>query len=196
MKVCQGIYCPRTALAVVWYLDVHIVIMANVRRVSNRLSTVESSDILSAMQGYETPNEVVKALEEGVASGNFKDCANLKYALGPDSFAVIQFYFPVCQKACFVSRDHLYQTMGCPQDCRLYVNRQTAVTAENAILLKHKQEQKRKQRWQKVGHLLADPFQWFAKLSGIAQGMIILLIIIYFSPRIAEAIVKVIHALK
>jgi len=85
------------------------------------------------MQGFDTPNEVLKAIDDGVANGRFKPCSHLAYTLRGSDFEVIQLYYPVCAKNCFASANPWNQELGCPMDCRLYVNREIATAAQNDI---------------------------------------------------------------
>jgi hypothetical protein len=148
------------------------------------------------MAHYNTPNEVLAAIQEGITRGQFKFCVHLKYAAdGP--YSVVRAYTPVCEENSFAeSRGGYARGNSCPEDCRLFLDRQI-VQKMNAIALdKEEREERRHRRWGKVSQFLSAPFQWFAKLSGIAQGLIIVLVIVYFSPRIAEAIITIIKALK
>lgn len=66
------------------------------------------------MQGFGTPHEAMKALDEGVAKGKFKSCAHLCYTLSGSAFEVIRYYYPACKNDSFVSADPWNQELRCP----------------------------------------------------------------------------------
>jgi hypothetical protein len=148
------------------------------------------------MQGYDTPHDVIEALDRGVASGQFKNCAHLKYTLGPGPYAVIQFYYPVCAKDCFAPIDAFGQgELRCPENCRLHVNRDIYIGVQNSLLQLEKEAERRKRFWHGVGAVLVWPFTYFQKLPAIVQSLLIILVIIRFLPRFKDTIIEILKAL-
>jgi hypothetical protein len=134
------------------------------------------------MEGYETPHEVMEAMDKGVSTGQFKPCAHLKFTLSGTSFEVIRRHFPVCAKDCFTAMDSFCHEMGCPKDCRLYIDREVAIAAQNHVV----QQQAKVQRQQKVLHglgiVLTSPSTYFQKLTALVQSLIIILLIVSLLP--------------
>lgn len=150
---------------------------------------------VSEMTGYKTRNEALKAIEEGIARKQYRLCTHIKFAQGPGPCAIAEYYYVVCEQDSF-SQEPFDSIAHCPEDCRLYVDKTIARARQLEIQELEDRVQRRARFWKGVGKLLTGPFEWFAKLSGVAQGLIILLIIIYFAPRLADSIIKIIQAVK
>src|SRR5258708_17649637 len=111
------------------------------------------------MQGYDTPHEALQAIERGVASGQFLNCSHLKYTLGGSDFDVIRHYFPVCEKDCFTNlEDPLHHEIGCPQQCRLFANRDLTIQIQDFARKLERRRAKWKQLLRRIGSVLAAPF--------------------------------------
>lgn len=159
------------------------------------VGTAKSYTETKRMKGYETEHEVIIALENGVATGNFKPCSHLKYALSGTAFEVIRMYFPVCERDSFVSRDPFGRDMGCAADCRLYVNRTVAIAAENELHLLRERAKRRRLFWNRVGKIVGAPFVYFRSLPALVQSLLIILLIVWKLPSLKTTIIEILRAI-
>lgn len=149
----------------------------------------------SEMQGFGTPNEAMKAISVGVTNGRYKLCTHLRYTLSGSAFEVIRFYYPVCAKDCSVSADQLHQEIGCPPDCRLYVNREAAIAVQMEIRRVEEGIERRKRFWRGVGKVVAAPFVYFRSLPPLVQSLIIILLIVWKLPKLRDTILEILKAI-
>lgn len=153
---------------------------------------------LQSVVRYETKNQALTAIFDGMKAGQFKDCKHLKFDEQLGAFNIIRQYTVVCIEDSFEEPGNLeyHGQQACPEHCLFFQDRNEAFKAR----LNEEGFQIVRSGvigfWKGIAWLIAVPFRWFASLSGIAQGTIILLAVIYYSPRLAEAIIKIIHALK
>jgi hypothetical protein len=129
-------------------------------------------------------------MQKGMLDRTYKPCIFLRYSA---DIILTDAYFIVCKQDSFVQVHQSYSNASqCPETCHFFRSVTETAAVEQAQLRRYE----RAQKWNRVGNILGAPFSWFAKLSGIAQGLLILLVVVYFSPRIAEAIAIVVKALK
>ena len=147
------------------------------------------------MQGFETPHDVTKAINDGVAKGQYKFCRHLAYTLTGTAFEVIRAYVPVCSKDCFVSADPFYQEMRCPPDCHLYVDRKGAMLAEQEVATLQKRIENRKKFWGAVRAVLTAPFTYFRSLPALVQSLLIILLIVWKLPKLKDTIIEILKAI-
>lgn len=150
---------------------------------------------LPDMQGFETPHDAIKAINDGVANGKYKSCAHLGYTLSGSAFEVIRFYFPVCAKDCFVSADPFYQEMRCPADCHLYVDRKAAMVVEQELATLQKRIESRKKFWGTVKAVVTAPFTYFRSLPALVQSLLIILLIVWKLPKLKDTIIEILKAI-
>jgi hypothetical protein len=146
------------------------------------------------MQGFGTPNEAIKAMDDGIANGRFKLCAHLGYTLSDSAFEAIRLYYPVCAKDCFIATDPWNQELGCPVGCRFYVNRETALAVQGEIRRLEERLERRRHFWRAVGTVLAAPFVYFRQFPPLVQSLVIILIILFTLPRLKDTIVEILKA--
>jgi hypothetical protein len=147
------------------------------------------------MQGFETPHEAIKAMNDGVTNGQYKLCAHLGYTLSGSPFEVIRFYYPVCAKDCFVGSDPWHHEMKCPTDCHLYVDREVAMGVARELQKLEERTERRKRVWAGVRTVIAAPVKYFQSLPPLVQSLLIILLIVWKLPSLKTTIIEILRAI-
>lgn len=151
------------------------------------LSTASNRIILvHAMNEFNSKNDAHLYLEEGIIKKIFEGCTNLTVVGGVDS-AGIHFhpYHVYCTENSFVDTANQTYDKRCPPTCLFYNSRKAVA------------KKKQRDKFRMAVHTnIARPFNWFAKLPTLTQALLVLLVIIFIAPKLAETIFMVIKALK
>ena len=141
------------------------------------------------MREFNSKNDAAVFKKKGIEIGVYKDCSHLKVIGGV--VAAIQFhpFKTYCDEHSFQINKNPEYSEGCPKDCLLFKDR---IASENELA-----RQKRNERMRETTKTwLGTPFAWFAKLPATTQGLIIILLIVLFLPKLALTILTIAKALK
>jgi hypothetical protein len=122
---------------------------------------------------FETKNEALIGIANGIKEGRFKNCVHLKAVPSP--------WEPYCEEGCL-------NRGACPRECLLFVDK-------NAL----ERAKRRAKQCEWIRATSRVPFRYFERLPA-TQALIVLVVVLvplfYFSPRLAKSIIDVIKALK
>ena len=140
------------------------------------------------MEGFESKNDAVKSVQEGIHHTFFKPCTFLQVIGGVDGYSFSN-YRPYCQQDSFVqTRNGLYPRQ-CPADCSLFKDRYVLAAQEA-------KEEKRQKHVRLAKTIFLGPFIWFGKLPTLTQALLLFIIIVLVSPKLASSVIAIIKSLK
>ncbi|GEM_PF-4462855 len=152
------------------------------------------------MESFNTKNEAVLGIQWRIEEGQYKDCSHLKFAESDGPFGLSSVYVICCEERSFATNGEPESYVGhrflCPDTCVYFRDRQVSLAEAERKRTAEAWRRRSGGTVQLLLKVLASPFIWFQKLSGMAQGLILLLILIYFSPRLADSVIKLVQALK
>jgi hypothetical protein len=163
------------------------------RRMGRRFRAAKTDMRQSKMltMSYDTQHEAITAVECGIASGRFKNCAHLALTQ-----VIYSGYVPVCKRDSFIQLNTISrESVVCPKDCRLFEDRVSAAIAEGAQIIKDRRLYKRRMFWQTIGKITGAPFKYFKELPAIVQSLLIILLIIWLLPKAKDTIIEILKAL-
>jgi hypothetical protein len=168
----------------------------NEQRASNGLST-HYDILICAVEAFKSKSEALHHIEFGIERGQYQNCGNLRVI---DTLNMLygRRHHPYCN-AHSLGENREYSNEGttyCPEGCHFFVDKATSE--------KHMQREQFERTAVKVGKttfntiigILRIPFDYFVKLSGTVQALIVLLLIILFLPRLKDTIIEILIAVK
>lgn len=138
-------------------------------------------------------DEVLRYKEHHLQTGSFKDCTHLKIADPSDSYFSHRDGFEIyCSMRSFRGPQSRYSEEFCPADCKCFMDRAIADELEamkEAVAA-------RSRFWRSVGAVVRWPFEWFGKLNGVVQGLLVVALLLKFFPEAARYVLALYNATK
>lgn len=169
--------------------------------------------------GHPTDTQNLSAVklwvEDKVASGLIKDCTHLKIismTMSVVTGSLIRYFVPDCDQrslewSCPALDDYSRREMlvhgmengsdiiACPAKCACYESRIEVELAKAEAMKAAAAREKRERRWARVVGPIKGVLGWFNKLPWQTQILIILLVVLFISPRWVPQLVLLIKAL-
>ena len=138
---------------------------------------------------FEQKYDAYAVIARGKKEGVFKNCLHLDVEGGSNG---MQFnpYRPYCRVDCLIEyNQNKFQNREwgarCPEDCYLFVDKKTAERAKRWG-----------KRWEAMKAAIREPVRYFAKLPGITQALILLLLLAWVLPKSLKTVLQIWKAVK
>jgi hypothetical protein len=157
------------------------------------------------MEQFRSQAKAVKYLEDGKQSGQYQDCGNLKLTevliMGTG-----RLFSPYCHKHSLVvddapgyraARPRGLETMSsCPEDCAFFIDTRTHATVEAVTVAAQLGQNWYKRHLELTKSMIRWPFDYFLKLSGIVQALLVILLIVWLFQKFKDTLMEILAAIK